>query len=256
MICSIVSTVTKRQMWIFRCCPGRRTRPTACISKATASSFVAASIGCTMITWFAAVRLVPLADSSKESNSILGLPSSNWNRVSAARLAHTLPCKLRCSTPNSSRAEPILRFRSSHCTKQMILWLGSSLRNFCTCVTNASIFEPYLAKTCCGLSSTTSPGAACVSLSDSWNEDNAFSLAPASAFKLFSCAAQLSMSAFQASMTLRSLSAFSRSPSHAQFASSRSAFAVPEGPAQRGMPKLDRSFAHLAGSGAGSALAA
>mmetsp|Transcript_14504 Transcript_14504/g.36755 ORF Transcript_14504/g.36755 Transcript_14504/m.36755 type:complete len:216 (+) Transcript_14504:124-771(+) len=147
--CSIVPTVTKRQMWIFRLCPGRRTRPTAWSSKATASSRVAASMGCTMITWFAAVRFVPLADSSSDSSNILGpppSPSSYWNRVSAALRAQTLPCKLRCSTPNSSSARPILRLRSSHWMKQMILQEGSWCCSRCTCRTNASILLPYFAK--------------------------------------------------------------------------------------------------------------
>mmetsp|Transcript_77355 Transcript_77355/g.201612 ORF Transcript_77355/g.201612 Transcript_77355/m.201612 type:complete len:234 (+) Transcript_77355:123-824(+) len=180
MACSMVSTVTKRQMWILRRCPGRRTRPTACISKATASSLVAASIGCTIITWLAAVKLVPLADSSRDSSSSLGPCSSYWNCVSAALRFQTLPLSVRLPSLNSSRAAATLRFRSSHCTKQMILQPLSSFCSLCTCRTMASIFDPYLANLRVGscLVSTASTAPCCDACSVCWKLRAANSRAP------------------------------------------------------------------------------
>mmetsp|Transcript_25510 Transcript_25510/g.73676 ORF Transcript_25510/g.73676 Transcript_25510/m.73676 type:complete len:248 (+) Transcript_25510:527-1270(+) len=246
----MVPIVTNLQMWIFLVCPGLRTRPTACISKATASSRVAASIGCTMMTWFAAVKFVPLADSSKDNSSIRGPLSSYWNLVKAARRAHTLPMRLMCSTPNSSRAAPTLRFRSSHCTKQITLHVGCSRRSLCTWPTSASIFEPYLAKRCPG-NSVRAAGAVAAAWESSRlcrKETRELSLFSASCFKATSCFAQLSVSAFHTFKTWSSFSALALSRSHSQFACSSSSFSAPGAPGQRGIPKWDRSLAHLPGA--------
>mmetsp|Transcript_21772 Transcript_21772/g.48621 ORF Transcript_21772/g.48621 Transcript_21772/m.48621 type:complete len:363 (+) Transcript_21772:259-1347(+) len=253
MRCSIVPTVTKRQMWIFRSWPGLRTRPMACISKATASSPLAASMGCTMMTWLAAVRFVPLADSSRERRSILGLSASYWNFTSAARRAQTLPLSVRCSTPNSSRAELILRFRSSHCTKQMILQPGSSARTCWTCPTRARILEPYLAKSgACGSAARPASACACEAESVRWKDLSRSILPAASASSSRSRAAQGSRSAFQAAVTPRSFSALPCSESHSHEASQNSCTAsgVALAPGLLGMPRFERSRAQRAGTGA------
>mmetsp|Transcript_21147 Transcript_21147/g.59782 ORF Transcript_21147/g.59782 Transcript_21147/m.59782 type:complete len:248 (-) Transcript_21147:1157-1900(-) len=244
----MVPRVTKRQMWIFLCWPGRRTRPTACISKATASSGVAASMGCTMMTWLLAVRFVPLADSSSESSSRRGPSSSYWNLIRASRRAQTLPQSETCSTPNSSRARLILRLRSSHCTKQMTLQRPSSLCSRCTCFTIASIFDPYFAKP--GAVSSTSTAATCVAFKVSWKDKRLFFFSANSSSSCRSRVAQRSTSAFHALTTLRSLSALSPSASHCHVNSShvkspllaRACSADELGLDQRGMPKLARSL--------------
>mmetsp|Transcript_39836 Transcript_39836/g.113766 ORF Transcript_39836/g.113766 Transcript_39836/m.113766 type:complete len:360 (+) Transcript_39836:393-1472(+) len=224
--------VTKRQTWIFRSWPGLRTRPTACISNATASSRVAASIGWTMITWLAAVRLVPLADSSSDRSSILGLFSSYWNCIRAVRRAQTLPCNERCSMPNSPSAELILRFRSSHCTKHMILQRWSSFWSFCTCLTSASIFDPYFAKRG-ALSSSVSrpPGVVHIVFWKDLRSMIFFATSPSTAR---SRAAVFSRSSFHALTTLRSFLAFSLSSSQSQSASR------PSTGSARGMPRCAR----------------
>mmetsp|Transcript_28960 Transcript_28960/g.78368 ORF Transcript_28960/g.78368 Transcript_28960/m.78368 type:complete len:208 (+) Transcript_28960:709-1332(+) len=199
-----------------------------------------------MITWLLAVRLVPLADSSRESSRSRGPSSSYWNLVRAARRAQTLPQSETCSTWNSSRARLILRFRSSHCTKQMTLQELSSLCSRCTCFTSASIFDPYLAKL--PTVSSTSTVLTCVVCKVSWNECKLSSFLDSSPSTCKRRAALRSASIFQASTTFRSFSALSPSASHCQVCSSgvNSSFPASEsGRDQRGMPKLARRRVHL-----------
>mmetsp|Transcript_37791 Transcript_37791/g.108683 ORF Transcript_37791/g.108683 Transcript_37791/m.108683 type:complete len:277 (-) Transcript_37791:2280-3110(-) len=156
--------------------------------------------------------------------------------------------RLRWSTPNSSKAAPIFRFKSSHCTKQITLQVGSSRRNFCTCSTSASILEPYLAKTCKGSTATSSPGStSCDSSRLCLNDFRAFKRVVDSPLRAMSWAAQFSTSTFHASTILRNFSAFPGSRSHCQFASSSSGSATPAAPGQRGMPKCDLNLTQRAG---------
>mmetsp|Transcript_54699 Transcript_54699/g.153920 ORF Transcript_54699/g.153920 Transcript_54699/m.153920 type:complete len:424 (+) Transcript_54699:557-1828(+) len=213
-------------------------------------------MGWTMITWFAAVRFVPLADSSSDSSSSGGPPDSYWNRVSAARRCQTLPWRATCSTSNSSRAELIFRFRSSHCTKQMILHPGSSLCSFVTCVTIASIFEPYLAN--CEAWPAGS-GSAVLSLSPSasrsvrWKNWRLSSFAVASRSSSAARRVNLSSSSFHAAMTPRSLPTASLSLKNSWVASSNSRLTeASASQGYRGMPRFARSFAQRGGAAPGS----
>mmetsp|Transcript_54235 Transcript_54235/g.107992 ORF Transcript_54235/g.107992 Transcript_54235/m.107992 type:complete len:203 (-) Transcript_54235:1069-1677(-) len=160
--------------------------------------------------------------------------------------------------PNSSRAAPILRFRSSHWTKQMILQVLSSRCSRWTCRTNVWILDPYLAKGN-DVSSMMPPASkSCELLCRlSLKDCRSWIFALASVRRESICAEARCTSCFQASTNLRNLSAFSASESQSHVASSQLASPSHEvsveppatGFLQRGMPKCARTRAHRVGGG-------